>query len=254
MEGAMKIVPYLVSVAVSLSAASPAAAGTIALGTITHSGFTSMQRSQWGAQVFTLTSPLELAAFELGLVHTTGFTSRVQLVQGGPPGSGTTLFDTTFSDDASPRLDFLYESYSFAAPMTLLPGTYYIVATNQNSQEFGWSFGTNQTPSTFGTIGAVYVCLDALSANGCNDADPKASLEWMPLTEVNLPLDFRLVEQEPETPTAVPEPATWTLVALGGVLGSTARRRVRRHTSQSAAAAQERAVSNGTSQSAAHRT
>jgi hypothetical protein len=72
----MKKFRCLTVVAVILLAAVPVAASTIALGTITHTGFTSMQTSQWGAQVFTLTSPLELAAFEVGFVHTTGFTSR----------------------------------------------------------------------------------------------------------------------------------------------------------------------------------
>jgi hypothetical protein len=37
-----------------------------------------------------------------------------------------------------------------------------------------------------------------------------------------------LIEREPETPTTVPEPATVTLVSLGGLMGSAARWRARR--------------------------
>jgi PEP-CTERM motif-containing protein len=225
----MRTFHHLAAVAVLMLAAAPVSASTIALGTSSHSGFTSMQPEgspQWGAQAFTLTSALDLAAFELGFVHTAGFTSRVQLVQGGSPGVGTTLFDTTFSDAANPGLAFLYESYSFAVPMTLLPGSYYIVATNELSQNFGWSFGTTQVPSTFGTIGEAFACLDANSESGCNAADPKTSTEWVLLNINGLPLDFRLIEQEP-TATAMPEPGTLLLLG-GGLVGSAARFRKRR--------------------------
>jgi hypothetical protein len=184
-----------------------------------------MQVSQWGAQVFTLTSALDLAAIELGFDHASKFTSRVQLVQGSP-GGGTTLFDTTVSDGDTPLLNFAYESYTIPIPLTLLPGSYYIVATNDNSLNFGWAFGTSQVASVFGTVGAAFVCLDANSAAGCNEADPKASNEWYPANSIGLPLDFRLIKQD--TPTAVPEPATATLLLLGALVGSAARSRRRR--------------------------
>jgi hypothetical protein len=220
--GSMRTFHRLAVAAVVLLAAAPVSASTIALGTSTHSGFTSMQTSQWGAQVFTLTSALDLAAIELGFDHSNKFTSRVQLVQGSP-GGGTTLFDTTFSDGDSPFLTFVYESYTIPVAMTLLPGSYYIVATNENSLNFGWAFGTSQVASVVGTVGAAFACLDANSTAGCNEADPKASTEWFPLAN-GLPLDFRLIEQET---TAVPEPATLLLLLGGGLAGSAARFRKR---------------------------
>jgi hypothetical protein len=222
----MKTFRYLAVAAALLLAAAPAGAGPIVLGTGSPNGFLTMESEQWGAQAFTLTSTLDLESFEIGFIHGNAFTSRVQLVE-GTPGSGNTLFDATFSDVANSGLSFLHESYSFAAAMTLLPGSYYIVATNINSPNFGWSFGTSQVASTVGTIGTAYACLDANSPNGCNDADPKASLEWSAIAGTD-PLDFRLVAQDTDA-TPAPEPATVTLVLLGGALAAAHRKRAHKN-------------------------
>lgn len=213
---------FVMAVAVAIGHAVPAAASTIALGYSSHSNAfivdESTPNNQWIAQTFTITSALDISAIEIGL---SGFDSdaRVELVQGSP-GSGTTLLDTTISDTTAP----FYASYSVPAAFTLQPDSYYLVLANVGSSNFNWVFGQTAVSSSFGTIGAPYVCLN------CNTADPRASA-WSNGSPYGYgPTDFRLIEADATPPNgsnAVPEPTT--VVLLGsGLLGTFAARRRRR--------------------------
>jgi len=211
----------LFTICLLASLAMPAFANTVLLGT--SNPFTGAEpiaeSTQAIAQPFTLTTSVSISTIDL-TINKELPTDPLIVQLTDAIGPGTTTSNVVFQTSLSPgSISVSPGNVAIAAPITLGPGTYYIVLSTTDGFGYDWELAQSVLPSSVGTVGHdLYCCFP----NPVGSFAPAETFK--DITGLNEPAQF-LFDLQSGSTTSAPEPASMLLVATGTAALSVRKRR-----------------------------
>jgi hypothetical protein len=212
--------PLVLFCLMSLLVCVPAYADTI-LGTTTGCVCAEpvIESTQALAQQFTLTSTVTLSSIDLGLNQGLG-TAPIVLQLTNALGSGTTSANVVFQSSIPSTVvpTTIGSILNVATPITLGPGTYYLVLSTSDNFGYDWQLASSTLASTVGTVGSSMYCCFPNTVGSFAPAETFKNL-------TGEPAPYFMFDLQTASAPSVPEPSV-LLLLLPSLSLFFARRRV----------------------------